>query len=241
MLEGESGVMPEGSGRAGLAAVPPLLASGAVTYMGTQLSWPAGTISTVASAAGIVVAALMLKTTGVSNAEIRVEQPPTRPGGASTSVTVSAPSTRAKVLLIVLAGLSFVLIDQLSNMVGYGSLFYDHQDKIHDFATGADDGHQAFATTLPRSMLVNFTLGIPVAIWFAHRLRSSARVGLYVAIAIDTMLSVFIALALLNGTPFTALDALAFFLGIISWILATFIGRQIAARTQSRFDKSRTI
>jgi hypothetical protein len=80
---------------------------------------------------------------------------------------------------------------------------------------------------------------IPVAAWFAHRLRGAARVGLYVAIAIDTLNGLAISLHMerrIGRDWVTSQDMRWLLLRTAASIVACLIGRWLAARTQHLYD-----
>jgi hypothetical protein len=141
--------------------------------------------------------------------------------------------------LVVTAGFSFALMDLLMSLAAYGTLFYTSPDAVNNSVLGPHGSDAAYDLAAPRALVLSFLAMIPVAVWFAHRLRGAARAGLYIAIAIDTLGTFAVDLHMerrMGRHWVNAQDVRWLLLGTLASIIACLIGRRLAARTQHRFD-----
>jgi hypothetical protein len=239
---------PAGSAAGVLAGIPPIVA-GALVEVVLAGRMPQPAVSAMSSGAGLVVGAWMLRRSLQRDARrdriLQAEpHPASRPTSRPTPETplrsrAAATSVVTRTLLVVTAGFSFSLMDLLVSLTAYGTLFYTSPAAVYNSVLSTDGSDAAYDLAAPRGLVLSFLVMIPVAIWFAHRLRGAARVGLYIAIAMDTLGTFAIDLHMerrigrhwVNGQ-----DVRWLLLGALASIIACLIGRRLAARTQHRFD-----
>jgi hypothetical protein len=232
-----------------MAGIPPILAAAGVEVMlGDRMPQPA--VTAMSSSAGLVVGAWMLSRSQQRDArQERGLQAAARPGnrtgpGRTAEAAAVRPRTPAmsnvtRTLLVVIAGFSIMLLSLLASLTAYGTLSYTSPDVVYNSVLSPEGADTAFELAAPRALVLGFVVLIPVAVWFAHRLRSAARVGLYVAIAMDALGTFAIDLHMerqLGRDWVTGQDMRWLLLGTVVSILACKIGRWLAARSQHRFD-----
>jgi hypothetical protein len=232
-----------------LAGIPPILAAAGVEVMlADQMPQPA--VTAMSSSAGLVVGAWMLRRSQQRDArQERGLQAPVRPGSRSapdrmaegTTVRSRTPaiSNVTRTLLVVIAGFSMMLLDLLASLTAYGTLSYTSPEAVYYSVLSAQGADAAYELAAPRALVLGFVVLVPVAVWFAHRLRGAARAGLYVAIALDVLGTFAITLHMerrMGRDWVTGQDMRWLLIGTAAWILACKIGRWLASRTQHRFD-----
>lgn len=231
-----------------LAGIPPILAAAGVEVMlADQMPQPA--VTAMSSSTGLVVGALMLRRSQQRDARQERLQAPVRPGSRSASdpmaeaatvrLRTPAISNVTHTLLVVVAGFSMMLLDLLASLTAYGTLSYTSPEAVYYSVLSAEGADAAYALAAPRALVLGFVVLVPVAVWFAHRLRGAARAGLYVAIAMDVLGTFAITLHMerrMGRDWVTGQDMRWLLIGTAAWILACKIGRWLAAHSQHRFD-----
>ena len=225
-----------GGATVGLVGVPPLIASAAV-FMLLKGKVPDEALGGIATAAGSVVAWAMLaysRRRESRRAKATIENVSDRDAADAQLAQSMVPVA----LLAVLAGLVFTLVDAVGTVASYGFLLYSRSGSqaLYDMLSGADDGGEAYGKTVIYGLGFSVALGIPLSIWFAHRLRSAAKRGLYLAVGIDVVLTLAINFAV---GFFDSQYALWFAIGTVAWLAVVVIGRWFASRTQHQFDMAR--
>jgi hypothetical protein len=220
----------------GIVGVPPLIASAAV-FSFLKGKVPDEALGGIATAAGSVVAWVMWtysRRRESLRAKATIEDMPDRDAADAALARSMVPVA----LLAVLAGLVFTLVDAVGTVASYGLLLYSQSGSqaLSDMLSGADNGAEAYGKTVIYGLGFTVILGIPLSVWFAHRLRRAAGRGLYLAVGIDVVLT--LAINYIVGF-FDSQYALWFLIGTIAWLAAVMIGRWLATRTQYQFDMAR--
>jgi len=237
-----------------LVGVPPILAIGFVEIALGRTALPEPGVHAVASSAGLVVGTWLLGRSHTRDVRRQHagQAPPQHSDDATSrgshrtaevsdsplSATV-APSVATKTLLTVLAAFTFWMLDVITSLIGYGTLFFESGDLLYRPVTN-DWNDDAFRMAAPRGTVLLFLFAIPVVVFFARRLRSAAQVGLPIAIGIYGV-GIFASNLYMErragGEMVTSLTWAWMFAGVLALLVACAIGRRLAARTGNRLGR----